>query len=293
MGIVMSTWGLFFMRWASLSSHSSTKSLLTGSKILTIHFRTWVCILNSHKISYWWLGKKNVVIFAWVLPYNKATYECRLARTVVEYYIEVLDSMLKNISGQIRDVDILDPETRQACLKVAIHPVIPQTTQTIITTVSVCAEQYPELIAAKDRFGAEVTYQQLVERIITISTSLQAMEVGTGTRVGLLGPPTRDLLSTIFAICLLGAVYIPIDNYASVDVNRAVADNCEIEVIIVSDTPDTPALVDYVKSLKFSGIICQCNELDFGEDFEVVDESELSLTAVVLTVSSSRRGKSD
>jgi hypothetical protein len=92
---------------------------------------------------------------------------------------------------------------------------------------------------------------------------------------------------------LLGAVYIPIDNYASVDVNRAVVGNCEIEVIIVSDTPDTPALVDYVRSLKFSGIICQCNELDFGEDFEVVDESELSLTAVVLTVSSSRRGKSD
>jgi non-ribosomal peptide synthetase component F len=102
--------------------------------------------------------------------------------------------MLKNISGQIRDVDILDPETRQACLKVATHPVIPQTTQTIITTVSVCAEQYPELIAAKDQFGAEVTYQQLVERIITISTSLQAMEVGTGTRVGCL-----DLLPQIYS----------------------------------------------------------------------------------------------
>jgi non-ribosomal peptide synthetase component F len=113
--------------------------------------------------------------------------------------------MLKNISGQIRDVDILDPETRQACFKVATQPVIPQTTQTIITTVSVCAEQYPELIAAKDQFGAEVTYQQLVERIVTISTSLQAMEVGTGTRVGLLGPPTTDLLSThlcnMFARC--------------------------------------------------------------------------------------------
>ena len=74
-------------------------------------------------------------------------------------------------------------------------------------------EQYPNSVALKDGYGHILTYSEMNERVVGISTALrdQNSESMKQAVLGVFQMPSADWICSLLAIHRVGAVYLPLD----------------------------------------------------------------------------------
>ncbi|KAI4920683.1 uncharacterized protein J4E92_008326 [Alternaria infectoria] len=208
---------------------------------------------------------RNLVVFVGL---DEKTYDKEHAEVVAEMYIQAMTQMVaQSQTTSIIDMDLIPQEEREQGMAHGAGPEHQVSFSSVLEKLQEIATTTPDRVAAKDEQNQKMTYVNLIRRAVAMSSDLKKHEVGRGTPVCVLGPPTIDLLCSIVAIWCAGGVYVPIDFRLSVDDNLPIAKNSDTIFCIVS----TPDLVDYALKLQL-GTVFFCGDMVFTEGFNNVEE---------------------
>ncbi|KAF1849625.1 acetyl-CoA synthetase-like protein, partial [Cucurbitaria berberidis CBS 394.84] len=204
-------------------------------------------------------------------------FEKEHAQLIAEIYIKLLGSLAIGSEGALCAVDILGPRIRERSRNLGTGPHVESSAESILMQISEVTEKVPSRVAAEDQYGNQITYIQLVQRAIAISTVLQANGVTKATPVCVLGSPTIDLLCGILAIWCAEGIYVPLDYHESVKHNSAIVDNCGTDICLVR----SPRLVQYAQSIGLRTTL-NCPDLQFIEGVQTIDKVMPNDVAVAL-----------
>lgn len=155
--------------------------------------------------------------------------------------------------------------------------------QTLPSQVDTLCRSAPDTIAVKDGYGNSLTYRQLAEQSITISTTLSTAGITKGSYVGVVMHPCSCTISSLLAILRLGAIYVPLDlNNPPSRLEQVTADCGPLAIICQQNT------------LHLATMLCTDDtivvDLTFVAEFKHIsaeDSSEIDLPAFALYTSGS------
>ena len=91
----------------------------------------------------------------------------------------------------------------------------------------------------------EITYSQLNDRTRAIASGLMEMGVEKGNNVAMLIPNRVEFMYAFFGVMKAGAVAVPINTLLKGEEVTYIVNNCETEVMIVTDEH-----IDLIRSIK-------------------------------------------
>jgi non-ribosomal peptide synthetase component F len=103
--------------------------------------------------------------------------------------------------------------------------------ETLTSKIERTAQLYGDDVALKDATG-EYTYRKLLGHVDSIIAALVEGGVTKGTRVGVFGQPSANVVFCILAILRSGAVYVPLDERNSDERLAAIVSESNLKLII-------------------------------------------------------------
>lgn len=103
--------------------------------------------------------------------------------------------------------------------------------KTVIDLFEEQVEKTPDKVALVFE-NKEMTYSELNERANALAELLNARQIGLKDNIGIMQDKSFDVVITILAILKLGAIYVPIDNNATLISKRHIIKNANIKCII-------------------------------------------------------------
>ncbi|QQQ73927.1 amino acid adenylation domain-containing protein [Saccharothrix sp. 6-C] len=166
-------------------------------------------------------------------------YGERRMTELAEQYADLVARVVREPDQTVDELSRLDDGTRDRLLTWGAGPVV---------DVPALAEVFEA--AVRDhagrpaiRFGGEeVTYAELAGRVDRFAGLLRAHDVGAGDLVGLLLPPTPDLVALMLAVNRIGAAWLPMDVKDPAKRLRLVIDTAAPEKVVC--TEELAAAVD-------------------------------------------------
>ncbi|BAR99435.1 gramicidin S synthetase [Blastochloris viridis] len=147
------------------------------------------------------------------LEYNTDLFRRSTATRIVGHYLRVLDQIVADPGRMLRQIEIVTPAEKDALLP-AVRDEAPagEDDASAVTVVTLFERQ---VRAAPDRIavahdGIAVSYRDLHRRAQQLGQRLAAEGAGPGTIVGLLVPPSVEMVSALLAIWATGAACVPL-----------------------------------------------------------------------------------
>ncbi|RMZ66251.1 polyketide synthase [Pyrenophora seminiperda CCB06] len=217
--------------------------------------------------------ERNLVV---VVALDQTSYDEEFAKVVAELYVRAMEQVAADGDVSIVEMDLFSKEDRDLNMARGTGPVVESTFTTILHRLHDVCLKMPDHIAAKEVHGCELTYAQLVQRAVAMSSKLKSHGVVVGTAVCVFGPPTVDLLCSIIAIWCAGGIHVPLDHRISLEENFSIARHCEMEFCVVS----RPELTQYAHVLGFVHAF-YCADMSLNKNLGI-DECSASDLAVGL-----------
>ncbi|PQP84731.1 non-ribosomal peptide synthetase [Paenibacillus sp. PCH8] len=147
----------------------------------------------------------------YLFEYATALYKTETVEKLAAHYLQLLDSILRNPSATIAELNVLTAEEKEHILG-AFNPAQPETDPTAAfhRLFEEQAERTPEAAAVvyeNDR----LTYAKLNERANRLAATLRASGIGRESIVGILAERSVDLLVAVLAVWKAGGAYVPLD----------------------------------------------------------------------------------
>lgn len=142
------------------------------------------------------------------LNFSHVYSEQRVAE-LMDQFRGLIAQVVKDPDATIGDLSLLDDEARDGLLAIGTGPVI--------SDVPSLADQFGAAFATHAqrpaiRFrGAELTYDRLAERVDQYAAVLQRRGIAKGDLIGLLLPPSPDLITAMLAVNRIGGSWLPMD----------------------------------------------------------------------------------
>jgi non-ribosomal peptide synthetase component F len=207
----------------------------------------------------------DLIVFAGL---DQKLYDKEHAKTTAELYVRTLEMLVSGEGTEVGDWDIIPSEIREEAMTLRAGPKLEEPFESILQTLSDVLKEVPNNVAAKDLYGNQITYLELVDRAIAMSSDLESHGgVVQGTPVCVFGPPTIDVLCSIIGIWCASGIYVPLDHQASQEENTVIIKTCNADVCIVSQ----PHLVDRAHQLDI-GIVFNCADMVLIEEHNNVDD---------------------
>lgn len=96
------------------------------------------------------------------------------------------------------------------------------------------AEKTPEQPAIVSADGATLSYRQLQQKVERLAACLQDMEIGEGTRVGILLPRSAETLLALLAIVRVGACYVALEPSLPKDRLEFIIEDADVELVLLN-----------------------------------------------------------
>ncbi|WGV32940.1 non-ribosomal peptide synthetase [Paenibacillus polymyxa] len=147
----------------------------------------------------------------YLFEYATALYKTETVEKLAAHYLQLLESILRNPSATIAELDILTPAEKEQILG-AFNPAQPEAAPAAAfhRLFEEQAERTPEaeaVVYENDR----LTYAELNERANRLAATLRASGIGQETIVGILAERSVDLLVAVLAVWKAGGAYVPLD----------------------------------------------------------------------------------
>ncbi|MEU6024581.1 amino acid adenylation domain-containing protein [Micromonospora sp. NPDC047134] len=136
-------------------------------------------------------------------------YGERRMTELAEQYVDLIARVVREPDQTVGDLSRLDDETRDRLLALGTGPVVadlPALAEMFDTVV----REHAGRPAIRYR-GEEVSYADLAERVHRYAGVLREHGLGRGDLVGLLLPPTPELVTLMLAVNRIGAAWLPMD----------------------------------------------------------------------------------
>lgn len=145
------------------------------------------------------------------LEYNRDLFHADTVKRFLGYYINILETVLKNGGIKIKDIDIMGGEEKHKILQQFNHTVAPYPRySTIIDLFREQAGKHPNRIAVKSE-ESSLTYEALWNCSGGLAVRLYEKGVREEMVVGIMMDRSAELIIAMLAVQLCGAAYLPID----------------------------------------------------------------------------------
>lgn len=142
------------------------------------------------------------------LSYSSVYSEQRIAGLMDQFRL-LMAQVVQNPDRTIGELSLLDDDTRHQLVAWGTGPVVPDLPSLQELFEEAC-EKYAQEPAIRFR-GEDVTYEQLAERVDRHAAFLQASGAGRGDVIGLLLPPSPELIILMLAVNRIGCSWLPMD----------------------------------------------------------------------------------
>lgn len=188
-------------------------------------------------------------------------YDKTSAGTFMETFVHLLETFSERPGASISDCRVYPPALVKRAIRLGEgQPTSMDWPSTLTARVDHMVSQYPSDPAIQDG-GTSYTYQEMAGRVADVSEALLAEGITRGSRVGVFGGPSADIVLSLLAILRIGAVYVPLDERNSDARLSHMVSDAAVSLAIVSDETEkrAPALTGQgdgasIKMLKVSDI---------------------------------------
>ncbi len=162
--------------------------------------------------------------------YHPATVE-RLAGKISE----VLQLLVADPHTLVGAVNLVSASEKEVIGRQAAHPV-PAAAEAVTLNglISRWAVQLPDAVAIAGA-GTACTYGQLEARANALAECLRSRQVTRNTPVGILLPPSADLVVAMLGIVRAGGAYLPIDPVCPYDRKKFILEDSRLEYLVSDD----------------------------------------------------------
>jgi amino acid adenylation domain-containing protein len=168
-----------------------------------------------------------------VVQYDDAVYSQRLADSLAESIVAVVERMMTQPEGKIRQLSIVSKNQEEELLHLRQTATGEAPFKFFHECISHFAQTQPEheaLVAIDARY----TYKEMDEATNRIAAALHQRGVKERDRVALLLPRTSRLILSLFGVLKAGAAYIPCDPDYPADRIKLILEDSEARYIITT-----------------------------------------------------------
>ena len=215
------------------------------------------------------------------LSLQQDLYDQVHAEILLDSYLNLLDSFANNPAARLRRPALHQQLSVDRALALGPGPSHEYTwPQTIIHRIDDMIKAYPNRVALTDSKGTVLTYNNMTNRVNSISAALQK-ESMTGI-VGVFQSPTPDFVCTILAILRMGLTYVPLDLRAGTARLASIVAECQPAGIIID-----PSTKGELSALSSHAVVIDISALPSSSSRHFQIKAEPDATAAVIFTSGS------
>ncbi|KAI9040422.1 polyketide synthase [Aspergillus affinis] len=156
---------------------------------------------------------------------------------LVSLYARLIHDLAQHQESQLMDYEFFGSSEPVSEQYLGNGPELecPFWSDSISRRISTVIERYPDSFAAKDQYGASLTYQAMELRVQSIITILVEANAGPGDFIVVACGPSVDAVCSLIAIWRVGAIYVPVDIDHGVDRLAVIVNDCHPSVILCKD----------------------------------------------------------
>lgn len=188
---------------------------------------------------------------------QSSLYDQTAAKLLLETYIHVLDTLSSNPSLVLADtplfskkqldnaIDLGRGKSRLPfffdkgwfCINCMLGPnLTSEWPETIPHRIDQVAQNNQNKVAIMDGIGNVLTYSAMIDRVKTISETLQNAKLGIGSAVLVFQQAASDWVCSMLAILRIGAIYVPLDLRNPMPRLAVIAGDCKPSAVLADDT---------------------------------------------------------
>ncbi|MBD2515131.1 amino acid adenylation domain-containing protein [Nostoc sp. FACHB-973] len=218
-----------------------------------IHQKTKLNQLNNDITISFTVNCENISVD---IEYSEYLFQYENIKLMSRYYVNVLESCLKNVNVQISDIVFFKKSEQENLLRnynnnTKDYPL----EQTINELFEKQASETPNNIAVVHE-QTKLTYQELNHRANQLAALLRKLGIGKGEFIGIFKDRDINFLIAILAIYKAGGAYVPIDSTYPANRIKYMLSNSEVRFLF-TDSSLLNILSDLVEDCsQLSSIIC-------------------------------------
>lgn len=144
------------------------------------------------------------------IEYDASKLESSYIAQLVEVFMSITSSILKESNRLIRNIPIVGDVVAQKLLQIGSGPTREMKPPFVWNRFKAMAKSYSDHVAIKDDNG-EVSYRELFKMSCRYANLLSGCGVGKDSVVGVYMERSADYVASMLAIWSLGAIYVPLD----------------------------------------------------------------------------------
>ncbi|HXF34437.1 MAG TPA: amino acid adenylation domain-containing protein, partial [Candidatus Acidoferrales bacterium] len=141
---------------------------------------------------------------------NTDLYRHETVARLLQRWIAIMQSMSRDSSQRVKDLPVMSDHEREAVLAHSVGEVTAYERCAVNEVFAQRVAQTPDAAAVLHATG-QLTYRELDRRANQLARYLQAMGVGSGTRVGVALARSPLVPLALLAVLKAGAAYVPLD----------------------------------------------------------------------------------
>lgn len=164
--------------------------------------------------------------------YSKALFKRETVDKFIQYFQQIIDSVLDNADGPISQIEVVEGTDRKRLLFDFKGPQRAIDKEKVYSDLfKAQVERTPGNIAVEHN-GSTLTYRQLYDKSVDLARYLSSKGINSVNKVAIYMPRGTDMLVSILATLQAGSAYVPIDvDYPAQRVTEIVRDS-EVSMII-------------------------------------------------------------
>lgn len=189
-------------------------------------------IENSHYPLVLVVAPGESLFFKWM--YDGSKFDVETIKRFMRLFTSLLQQLIQSNRGMISELDLL-LEEEKAQIQNWQQPEAVSHSLSVLDRIVAHATNFPDQIAVESQLG-NLTYGELYHNASQLAYYLQMAEVKAEDCVGVLLDRSRELITSLMAIHLVGAAYVPIDPaYPDERINLMIQ-NSKMNVIITDSS---------------------------------------------------------
>ncbi|MEJ8545005.1 non-ribosomal peptide synthase/polyketide synthase [Brevibacillus borstelensis] len=180
------------------------------------------------------------------ISYNAGVYDSAFIEGIEGHLRQVVNQVIHNPDILLKDIGVVTEEEKQQLLAAAAGRQMDYPRdQTIYALLESVAAKYPEQVAVVAG-KKQITYRELLDRARHVTAVLRERGVGANRIVGIMTPPSLEMVIGMIGIWGAGGAYLPIDPEAPEERIRYMLENSGVgQVLAVSAISDQiPSIVE-------------------------------------------------
>ena len=189
-----------------------------------------------------------------LIEYSTDIFDKEMMERLVEHYHLMIHRMADSSKLRLNDISLLTPDDKEKLARWSCNETEFTGDIDVVQMFEAMASMHPDRTAIESD-NKTMTYEELRQRIHSISAGLEKQDITAGSRIAVLCHRNADTIAAYFAILKSACVFIPVDpGYPAQRIND-ICDDASVDAILITTLTDTSAFNPSLNFIKTYDII--------------------------------------